>query len=94
MFAEIRTAIDVSQKRGRALTADEVWRMATSEGYRSFGNPGKTVWDFYEGATTPIIRIDVNEAQSTEELIERGDPSEVSWMNWTGDPWSPEIDII
>ena len=93
MFAEMRAALDVSQKRGRPLTGEEVWRMATSEGYQSFGKPGPDPWDIYEGATTPLIRIDINGAQSTEEVIELGDPSKVSWNNWTGQPWSPEFEV-
>ena len=89
----MRAALDVSQKRGRPLTGEEVWRMATSDGYHSFGKPGVTAWDIYEGATTPLIRIDINGAQSTEEVIELGDPSKVSWNNWTGQPWSPEFEV-
>ena len=93
MFAEMRAALKVSRERNQPLTGEEVWRMATSEGYRSFGNPVKAAWDIYEGSTTPLIRLDVNGAQSTEEIIELGDPSTVSWNNWTGKPWSPEFEI-
>ncbi len=79
MFAEMRAALDVSKKRGRPLTGEEVWRMATSDGYRSFGNPGKSVWDIYIGSTTPLIRLDAGgEANGTEDIIRRCETKNLS----------------
>jgi len=70
MFAEMRAALAVSKKRGLPLTGEEVWRMATADGYRSFGNPGGTKWDIYIGSTTPLIRIEVEgKAQDTENVV-------------------------
>ncbi len=80
MFAEMRSALAVSERRNKPLTAEEVWRMATSEGYRSFGQPSEAPWDIYVGSSTPLIRIHVDGVKSVEELIELGNPSKVSWI--------------
>ena len=78
MFAEMRSALDVSERRGRPLTGEEVWRMATSHGYRSFGQPGEIPWDIEAGTTTPLIRIEINGVvKSTADVIRHG------WA-WTG----------
>ena len=80
MFAEMRAALDVSDRRGRALTGEEVWRMATCDGYRSFGQPDESPWDVSVGSTTPIIRIDFRgDVINTEDIIRNG-------FAWTGDP--------
>ncbi|MEI7986340.1 MAG: amidohydrolase family protein [Armatimonadota bacterium] len=80
MFAEMREAMAVAAKREKPLTGDEVWRMATCDGYQSFGKPGPDAWDIYEGSSTPLIRIHVDGVKSVEELIEIGNPSKVSWI--------------
>ena len=81
MFAEMRAALAMSTQRGKPLIAEEVWRMATSQGYKSFGEPGPEDWDIFVGSTTPLIRINIEGAQSLEELIHCGEPSKVSWLN-------------
>ena len=78
MFAEMRAALIVSERRGQPLTGEDVWRMATSEGFKSFGQPSEAGWDIYEGSATPVIRIDINSADSVEQLIELGNTSKVS----------------
>ena len=70
MFAEMRSALFVSVERGKPLTGEEVWRMATSEGYRSFGKPESAAWDIYQGSTTPLIFVEtIGEAKSMEDVI-------------------------
>ncbi len=69
MFAEMRAALSTSNRRGKPLTAEEVWRLATSEGYRSFGHPGQTKWDIFEGSATPLKRIKTNGATNLKDLI-------------------------
>jgi 5-methylthioadenosine/S-adenosylhomocysteine deaminase len=73
MFAEMRAALEVSERRGKPLTGEEVWRMATSQGYRSFGRPSDTKWDIYVGSTIPLIRIGiVEDVPTTKALIHKG----------------------
>ena len=69
MFAEMRAAILVSQRRGTPLTPEETWRMATSQGYRSFGKPIDVPWDIFPNSIVPLIRIQNNTARRTADLI-------------------------
>lgn len=78
MFAEMRMALTVAKMRNKPLTGEEVWRMATSEGYLSFGKPGPDPWDIYVGSKTPLIRID--KVGSLDDLIQLGEPSIVSFI--------------
>jgi 5-methylthioadenosine/S-adenosylhomocysteine deaminase len=80
MFAEMRAALNVSQERGKPLTAEEVWRMATSQGYKSFGKPTVEHWDIYEGSSTPLITIKVGGAKHIHDMIELAEPAFVSWV--------------
>ena len=80
MFAEMRSALAVAENRGKPLTGEEVWRMATSQGYKSFGKPGPNEWDIYEGSATPLISINISGATNFAELIDLGTPSAVSWI--------------
>ena len=80
MFEEMRAALRVSQERGAPLTAEEVWRMATSEGYKSFGLPGEEKWDIYVGSKTPVFKIEVIECRQAYDLIQLGKPDFVSWL--------------
>jgi hypothetical protein len=72
MYAEMRSALDVSKRRGKELTGEEIWRMATSEGYKSFGRPKVQPWDIYQGSTTPLIKISNSDATATSDLIAKG----------------------
>lgn len=73
MFDEMRAALAISHERGRHVTAEEVWRMATTVGALSLGVTG---WGFGD----PLIAIHVPGAQTTEDLIERGAPHHVEWI--------------
>ncbi|MBI1331363.1 MAG: amidohydrolase family protein [Armatimonadetes bacterium] len=72
MFAEMRAALKVSRERGASVSAVEVWRMATGDGYRSFGEPGNTAWGIYPGSSTPLIHISIDDAKTIDEVIEHG----------------------
>lgn len=76
MFAEMRAALQVSRERGKPLTAQEVWRMATSEGYKSFGQEKHERWDIYPGSSTPLIRINL-QPESLEDIIQQARPDHV-----------------
>jgi 5-methylthioadenosine/S-adenosylhomocysteine deaminase len=79
-FAEMRTAIDVAQKRGAEVTHEEVWRMATTMGAESLGLRG---WEIGDGTTVPLIKIHVTDAQSTADLIAAASPRSVEWVTPT-----------
>lgn len=77
MFAEMRAALEVSYSRGRPLSPEEVWRMATSMGADSirFAAPQLPVWSFEVGAPLPpLVRIHLENVLTTRDLIERGEP--------------------
>ncbi len=80
MFAEMRAALATSLDRGRPVTAEEVWRMATSEGFFSFGPAEGGQWDVVVGGNTPLLKIHVEDAQSVEDLVDRGSPEAVEWV--------------
>lgn len=82
MFAEMRCAMDVSLRRGRHLTAEEVWSMATDMGANSLrpALPDLPSWRVEVGSAIPLIAIHMDEAYSTEDLIERADPSLIEWL--------------
>lgn len=80
MFAEIRAALQISEERGRPVTPEEVWSMATTMGARSI--PGIEVgnWDLVPGSTAPLIAIDVAGAHSTDDLLFEATPEHVRWL--------------
>lgn len=83
MFAEMRACLEVSRTAGAPVSAEETWRMATSGGYESVrfalrGN--RESWDIATGSTAPLIKINVPDASSIEDLIERGSPGAVEWV--------------
>ncbi len=78
MFAEMRAALTQSWERGRPITADEVWSMATSGGYSSLW--GEENWSIEVGSKTPLIKIDCDSWPTFEELIETGSPKHVSFV--------------
>jgi 5-methylthioadenosine/S-adenosylhomocysteine deaminase len=81
MFAEMNAALTVSYGRGRPLLPEEVWRMATTMGYQSFGLPLGEAWDVYEGSAVPLIEIHVTGARDVEFLIENANPADVRWVS-------------
>jgi 5-methylthioadenosine/S-adenosylhomocysteine deaminase len=80
MFAEMRSALKVAADRGRELTAEEVWRMATSMGAQSLWIDG---WDVQDGANMPLIKLHVPGVETTQDLIELAGPRSVEWVNPT-----------
>lgn len=83
MFAEMRCAMEVSLRRGRHLTAEEVWSMATNMGANSLrpALPDLPSWRVEVGSAIPLIAIHMDEAYATEDLIERAEPSHVEWLS-------------
>lgn len=79
MFDEMRTARRVSQERGREISAEEVWQMATNGRAFSFACKDLTAWRIEPGSTVPLIKIGVPEAMSIGEVIEGGSPAKVGW---------------
>jgi 5-methylthioadenosine/S-adenosylhomocysteine deaminase len=75
MFAEMRSALEVSAHRGRPLLPEEVWRMATVMGDASLPlSVDRPKWDIYVGSRTPLIKMALPGAQSVEDLIAKGEP--------------------
>lgn len=60
MFLEMRAVSD-------NVTAEEVWRMATSMGAQSVGISG---WDIAMGSTVDLIRLNIEGCECTEDLID------------------------
>jgi 5-methylthioadenosine/S-adenosylhomocysteine deaminase len=82
MFAEMRSAMDTAVLRGRPLTAQEVWSMATVQGANTLGRDG---WDIQIGSRAPLLKLHIEDATCTEELIARGSPGCVEWLEGDGD---------
>jgi len=80
MFTEMRSTLAVSRERGVPITAEEVWRMATSEGYKSFGKPSDEAWDIYIGSKTPLIKLHLLGGNNVSDLIKLSSPDLVSWI--------------
>ncbi len=80
MFDEMRSALDVSIGRGRPITAEEVWRMATDWGASSLPIPTQP-WEIAFGSSTPLIKIRVRGALQTLDIVEQASASCVEWVN-------------
>lgn len=80
MFEEMRSALHTSYERGEPVTPEEVWRMATAMGSRSFGEPMPNRWDIYEGSRTPLVRLHLPSMHNIEQVIEEANPSHVDWV--------------
>lgn len=78
-FAEMRSALAVSRRRGRPITADEVWSMGTESGRLSVPIPGDP-WRIEVGSRVPMIAIEVAGAVCIEDVIEGGSPERVRWL--------------
>jgi cytosine/adenosine deaminase-related metal-dependent hydrolase len=79
MFDEMRAALRVSKDRGQPLTAEEVWKMATSAKSIEFAMAGPLSWTIEPGSTVALIKINLSAASTVEDLIERGTPAKVTW---------------
>jgi len=77
MFAEMRATLATAKRRGATLTGEQVWNMATTMGAQSLWEEG---WQIEVGSKVPLIKVAVPGAVTTEELIEKGSPAEVSWQ--------------
>jgi cytosine/adenosine deaminase-related metal-dependent hydrolase len=79
VFAEMRAALEVSVGRGRPVTAEEVWRMATSGGAASL--PIETpAWEIELGSSVPLLKVTVEGATTAEDLIQGGRPASVCFV--------------
>ncbi|HEY3780588.1 MAG TPA: amidohydrolase family protein [Fimbriimonadaceae bacterium] len=88
MFAEMRATLSVSTQRGKPTTGEETWRMATCSESLPFQNP-EPIWDIYEGSRTPLIKLHLQGALTTDDLIERGKPEHVEWLQTDENSPSP-----
>lgn len=77
MFAEMRAAIKVAERRGAHLKAEEVWAMATTLGAASVG---ESAWEISVGSQAPLIKIHREGIQRFDELIAEGKPEDVEWV--------------
>ncbi len=82
MFAEMRAALAVASERGRPLSGEQVWRMATRVGALSIPLPkfGSLGWEIAEGSPVPLIKIHVSGADSIATVIEQGSPDMIEWV--------------
>ncbi|MBS1718339.1 MAG: amidohydrolase family protein [Armatimonadetes bacterium] len=71
MFDEMRAALTVSRKRGKPISAEEVWRMATGI------SSGLASYEIKEAARTPLLKIDLPSKLTFEALIEESTPQSV-----------------
>lgn len=74
--AEMRCAWDSANALGDPLTADDIWRMATSEGAESMGIEG---YGIEIGSVTPLIRID-SAGAGAEEILSGRDAVRIEWV--------------
>lgn len=81
MFAEMRAALEVSFRRSRPVTADEVWDMATTMGARSLGLAD---WEIKPGSKVPLVALDLAGCLTTDDMLERGGPESVLWQAASG----------
>ena len=83
MFDEMRCAVQAATERGRPVSAEEVWMMATESGAESlrFAVPDLPDWRVRAGSKVGLIKILVPDALTTEDLIVRGCSELVEWVN-------------
>ena len=79
MFSEMRSALEVSAYRGKPLSGEEVWQMATCIESLPFRVP-RPSWDIYVGSRVPLIEIHVEQPNSIVDVIEQGSPELVKWV--------------
>lgn len=78
MFAEMRAALEASLRRGRPISGEDVWNMATAMGARTLG---RDHWDLVPGFEGPLVKIRVPMAEDAEMAILSGSPEHVEWVN-------------
>jgi cytosine/adenosine deaminase-related metal-dependent hydrolase len=84
MFAEMRAALKTSEERGRAITPEEIWIMATTAGGISWDRDynAERPWLIEKkGPCPPLIKIYLPDAVSTEDLIEKSSPEHLEWIS-------------
>lgn len=81
MFAEMRAALQTSLDRGRPVTPEEVWRMATNGVYFNIAVPNTCIDVAFSG---PLLKIHIPDATSTNDLIEAADPSLTEFVSPKG----------
>lgn len=79
MFAEMRAALDTSCFRGKPVTPEETWRMATCMGAFSIGISN---WEIEIGSRVPLLRLDAPDACCIDDLIGMGTPEQVERLEW------------
>lgn len=77
MFEEMRAAMRLAHARGRSITAEQTWNMATTLGAQSLDG---RAWRIEAGADVPLIKMQIPDAQRTEDLVEKGSPDRVEWV--------------
>lgn len=86
MFAEMRAARAVSLERGRPLSSEQIYRMATRWGAESVpvlgpaGTFGRLGWEIFEGSTVPLIKLHLPNATDTDSVLDHGTPECVEWI--------------
>lgn len=79
MFEEMRAALEVSIDRGKPVTSEEVWRMATGLGAESLPIPTPR-WDIAIGSRVPLIKIHISGALQTLDVLEQARATDVDWV--------------
>lgn len=74
-FAEMQCALRVSNELGEPLTAEQVWQVGTTDGLKSLPYPVLA-----KEQELPWIKIHVENAWNTAEIIELGSPDRVEWL--------------
>lgn len=77
MFAEMQEALAASIRRGRPISGEDVWNMATTMGARTLGRSG---WDLEPGFSGPLIRLQLAAIQDAESAILAGSPGTIEWV--------------
>jgi cytosine/adenosine deaminase-related metal-dependent hydrolase len=77
MFEEMRAALEVASSRARPIDGQDVWNMATTMGARSLGC---STWDLKVGYEGSLIGIEAAGTLTTEEVIAKGSPQAVRWI--------------
>ena len=82
MLAEMRAALANAASRDKPISAEEAWRMATSLGASSL--PLQLgAWEIRQGARVPLIRIHVEGALETADLLDQATPDRIELVEAT-----------
>lgn len=84
MFDEMRAALSCSLDRGRPISGEEIWRMATTTGREIAIKMGVAIenWNIEPGASPPLLKIHIDRASITEDIIERATPNLVDRVEY------------